>query len=223
MNYYKEITQKIDQYYLHLKETSPFFRSIFSGEMRPEYFQQYLVNIKFALAATVVHCAIGAKVADKEGNAKLKKFFLHKIKEEVGHDMWAASDHDELRKKFGLADIKDEMSPAMASVIDANEKMVSQNPGIYLIYMLFGEYFTVVAGSECVNALVERSKFPANTLSVVQKHAELDQEHVHEWQTELGNLGVDFESIRDQVFSFLDETMQRYTHFWEQIMREATA
>ncbi|HEX5035315.1 MAG TPA: hypothetical protein VFW62_12620, partial [bacterium] len=59
-------------------------------------------------------------------------------------------------------------------------QVIEQDPLLYLTYVLFSEYFTVIAGPEWLALLEKNCGIPASSMSVVGKHSELDKEHTRE-------------------------------------------
>ena len=75
----------------------------------------------------------------------------------------------------------------MVAVRDLERAIVAR-PASYLAYILFAEYITVLMGPVWVDALREHCAVPAEALSVVSRHADLDREHVAECVSEFDAL-----------------------------------
>lgn len=213
MDFYPVITAKIDHFYQQMKSDNPFFRAIFSGELQPTQWQAYLENVKVSLATNIKHIKMSAELAAAQGMPLLQEYYENKIAEEVGHDEWAASDLAALGQQFTLDTVEYPLEPNLALLIANNEKALKQDPRLFLVYILFAEYLTVVAGPECTESIAQRCGINKESLSVITKHAELDKDHVAEWREEVHSCQIDLSGLSEQVFAFLEETMSAYNAF----------
>jgi len=60
------------------------------------------------------------------------------------------------------------------------EKIIDENPKLYLIYMLFAEQFTVRGAPSLLSALEERCGISRSDFSAIANHETLDKDHVNE-------------------------------------------
>jgi hypothetical protein len=99
--------------------------------------------------------------------------------EELGHEKWADGD---------IANLTDGvLSPARADVVPAVHELVrfltetiDEDPPLYLSYILFVEYLTVLLGPEWLLLLEQRCGIPRSSMTVIGNHVEADQGHVEE-------------------------------------------
>lgn len=213
MSIYDKVTKRTREFHQHLKANNPFYKHVYAGSLTVDQLEMYLFNIKHSLKSTIPQCATGAKGSRKIGLEKLSKFFLHKIKEETGHDQWADEDLQKIASELTSHQESHKLLPEMQALIAFNNSLVKQDPRLYLIYMLFAEYFTVIAGPEFMEALEAKCHIPRSMISVVTKHAELDKDHVHEWEQTVRDCGVDLTIMEHQVDATLQTIMDKYFAF----------
>lgn len=213
MNIYDDLASKINDYYSVLKKENSFFKKIFSGTLEPEQLELYLFNMKASLKSTIVQCKNGAKRCEITGDRKLRDFFLLKAQEEVGHDQWAEEDLENIYKEFTIENKKSSLSIHMVNIIEYNNALIEKDPRLYLVFMMFAEYFTVIAGPECIEKFNTLCNIPTNCVSVIEKHATLDQEHVHEWHNFTNEYITDIDIISDEMFATLEDIMKNYARF----------
>jgi hypothetical protein len=96
--------------------------------------------------------------------------------------------------------------------------MIRRDPFEYFIYVLYAEYFTVLAGPACLAALEKNNQIPPSMMTIIGKHAELDQHHVAEWAKEAQTVGLRPDQTADYR-EVLDEIMDRYALFCEALSR----
>lgn len=125
---------------------------------------------------------------------RYEKYLEEHIREEVGHDQWASEDLHNLNSLYLV--LPREVSPSMKLLVSYIEKLIHRDVRLYLPYILFAEYFSVVAVPECAAALERHCTIPKSVVSVFTKHAELDVEHSYH-DAEL----IDFTSTTDDEYA----------------------
>ena len=216
MEIYHEITSSIDAYYRELKTRNSFFVATLTGTLTPQQLATYIFNLKYTVAQTIPQCKIGAIRSKEMGFAKLHDYFKLKINEEAGHDKWAQEDLENLRNVYQI-DIKMNLCKPMIDLVAHNHNIVQKDPRLYLVYMLFAEYFTVHAGPEFLKGIEQACGIPKKHISVLAKHVALDSEHVAEWKHVVEECKVDFTTLHDQAISTFLDVMKLYGNFWEYV------
>jgi len=214
MTVYQILTQHIQTYFLSLKKNNHFYQSIFNGTLTVIELTKFLQNVSFLTAYTPQHLKLAQSTAAAQGNHALARYFEVKRGEEVGHDQWGADDVKALQKRFLVSADQLGILPEMRAFIASNEDLIRRDPFQYFIYVLYAEYFTVLAGPACLAAIEKNSQIPQSMMSIIGKHAELDQHHVAEWAEEATALGLTMEQSADYR-RVLDGIMDRYAIFCE--------
>jgi hypothetical protein len=146
----------------------------------------------------------------------LADYFAQKSREESGHDRWADEDLAKLRRLFALGAAA-EVPQAIQELVAFLTDLVNRDPRAYLGYVFFAEYFTVLLGPIWIAAL-ERCGVPAQAMSVVANHVELDVGHVESGSTEMDILTD--EGCMPELRAVLSETMRLYDGFLEALTIE---
>jgi hypothetical protein len=68
----------------------------------------------------------------------------------------------------------------MLAMIAFIERVIDEDPALYLAYILFAEYLVVLLGPQWLELLESRCGIPRTSMTVIGNHAELDREHVAE-------------------------------------------
>jgi hypothetical protein len=110
------------------------------------------------------------------GQQDLAEYFQSKLLEEHGHEGWAESDIRKLAERFGsLGTVTP--APAIVALRRFNEELIDADPRLYVVHILFVEYFTVLVGPAWIEALTSHCGVPAVALTVVSRHVEADVAH----------------------------------------------
>jgi pyrroloquinoline quinone (PQQ) biosynthesis protein C len=153
------------------------FRMAEEGNVDAVCIRAYLTNLHYLLRHTPICLVRARKRALALGDQKLADHFKHKLVEEAGHFRWAEDDLASLPAALEASPgVLRSMERHVAFVVDA----IDENPSLFLAYILFGEYFTVVIGPEWLRLLEERCGIPRTSMTVIDKHIEIDQGHVEE-------------------------------------------
>jgi len=164
------------------RATNPLFHRAASGAMTRTEAGRYLASMRRLLQDTFGHLIRARDNSEARGDHELARYFTSKLAEEVGHDQWAEQDLARLGTlaPYGVTPVLDELRAYLTETID-------RDPSLFLAYILFAEYVTVILGSEFVRLAAECG-IPAEALTVVSNHVELDQHHVAEGLTEIDAL-----------------------------------
>jgi len=182
------------------------FRMAEEGNVDTVCIRAYLTNLHHLLRHTPICLVRARKRALALGKTDLAEHFRHKLIEEAGHFRWAEDD---------LASLPGALQPS-AGVLRSMERHIAfiiesidEDPTLFLAYILFGEYFTVVLGPEWLRLLEERCGIPRTSMTVIDKHIEIDQGHVEEALDTIDDLVADprmlprmREVLRDSMDNF---------------------
>lgn len=155
------------------------FRLAHEGRVTAEIMARYLSNIRYSISQTPPMLERAKRSALARGERSLAEHFAHKLGEETGHDRWAEQDIEVLASHRAVR-FEGRPTQATLGLYDYLEPAVDRDPRVYLAYMLWAEYFTVLAGSEFVKAVVERCGIPPEAMTSVSHHVDLDREHTSE-------------------------------------------
>lgn len=218
MNIYRDLTRHIQNFFRSLKKQNIFYQRIFDGSLTAPELTRFLQNVSFLTAHTPAHLKLAHALAKTRGEQALARYFAEKLDEEVGHDQWGTEDVAALQKNFHVSSNQLGIVPAMQALVAGNEAMIRSDPFHYFIYVLYAEYFTVIAGPESLTAIEKNKGIPKSMMTIIGKHAELDQHHVAEWATAAEEVGLKAERCTDYR-EVLDGIMERYTKFCEDLIQ----
>ncbi|HLV66635.1 MAG TPA: hypothetical protein VKY73_12520 [Polyangiaceae bacterium] len=180
------------------------------GELSPSVVNDYLASILHLLRSTPRLLDKAERRARERGEALLAGFFARKAEEERGHEHWAEHDIATLHSAYGLS--PGQPREAVVALVTWLERLVDTDPGSYVGYIFFAEYFTVLAGPECVRTLTQFCGIPSEALTAVSRHADLDRQHVAEARTDIRRL---FEGSADAEARLLDALRASEDYFRE--------
>jgi hypothetical protein len=218
MSIYRKLTRHIQAFFRTLQQSNSFYQRIFAGSVTAAELTQFLQNVSYLTAHTPQHLQLAQSIAVAQGHEALARYFEKKLGEEVGHDQWGHEDVAALRKRFQVNTEQLGILPEMRAFIANNEALIRHDPFHYFIYVLYAEYFTVIAGPTCLKAIEKNKQIPSSMLSIIGKHAELDQHHVAEWAEEAAQLGLKPEQLASYC-QVLDGIMEHYSVFCEALSR----
>ncbi|MFO7178352.1 MAG: hypothetical protein DIU78_006610 [Pseudomonadota bacterium] len=182
-----------------LLHTHPLIARARRGQISPSVVNDYLTSILHLLRSTPRLLDEAERRARERGELLLARFFARKANEERGHEHWAEHDIATLRSAYDLP--PGQPRKAIIELVTWLERLVDTDPGSYVGYVFFAEYFTVLAGPECVRTLTEFCGIPRDALTAVSHHVELDQAHVAEARIDIRRL---FQGKADAEARLLD-------------------
>jgi hypothetical protein len=215
---YQNLTEHIQNHFRTLKRNNSFYQRIFNGQLTAAELTRFLQNVSFLTAHTPEHLTLAVTTARAQGHEQLALYFEEKRREEVGHDQWGAEDVAALKKRFQITQDQIAIVPEMQVLVASNQAMILRDPFQYFIYVLYAEYFTVLAGPACVTAIEKNQRIPPGMMTIISKHAELDQHHVAEWAKDSEKVGLN-PSDCAAYRRVLDGIMDRYSLFCEALTR----
>lgn len=158
-------------------DRNPVFLAIMSGRMTRPMVTQYVSGLHYLLTHAPVQLAKARERARALGNEPLAEFFQLKVTEEVGHDAWAEND---LRQLHAKPPSRAEVPEEIKRIVQFVDALIAEDPQLYLAYIAFTEYFTVLKGPEWLALLEERCGIPQTAMTAIGKHVELDRDHAEE-------------------------------------------
>ena len=156
-------------------ESNPMLALARQGAVAPAVLGRYLASLRYIISKTPECLTRAEHNARAAGQHQLAEYFRKKLAEEDGHDRWAEQDIHVFRSTFGV-DPDDPVS-AMRELYRFVVRMIDRDTTLYVAYILWVEYFTVLAAPELISALVKRCGVPPEALSCISKHVTLDIEH----------------------------------------------
>jgi hypothetical protein len=110
--------------------------------------------------------------------------------------------------------------PSMEALVRTLELEIHRDPTSYVGYVIFVEYFTVIAGPAWLSLLTERCRLPLSVLSVVDHHVELDREHAAHGFAELERLVAP--EAMPPVLEMARSAMSAVETFYDELADEIT-
>ncbi len=214
MKLIQEMRRKIEAYWEYLQTEDKYNRAILSGTLEPEMFSRFLVNCHHLVEHTPIHLTLAEKISREKGHEELAAYYKTKFVEESGHDKWAEADIALLKKQKRQVKMSSSIDPSMKTFVLHIESLIRKDPYLYLPYIFFAEYLTVIYGPTMNKALVEKCGYLPGSMTVVENHAELDKEHVNEWEDVIEDI-VDAGAYRAAFLDVLNETIRLHKHFFE--------
>jgi hypothetical protein len=170
---------EVERYASRARRTNPLYVRAREGSLRPRHVAAYLAGIHYLLLHTSVHLSLAIARATERGEMELARHYAHKLDEEVGHEVWAERDMERLARTSVEATCPG-VHQSVKDMVAYVEDVIHDDPSLYLAYILFMEYVTVILGPEWIELLDSRCGIPRSSMSVVDKHAALDRDHVDE-------------------------------------------
>jgi hypothetical protein len=209
------LKRDIEEYASRLRHSSEFFRQATRGEVTPDSVAAYVANLHLLLQHTEGHMRLAQKRAMELERPRLAAFFEDKMREEKGHECWAANDMSTLAGLFALRSVTGR-SPAITGLVDYLSEAIVDEPTRYVAYILLAEYVTVLVGADLLMLLRDRCGIPSGSVTVVERHVELDGEHVAEGLHEIDSLVQD-EKYLSPMQQTMRRSMQYFDSFWDEM------
>lgn len=213
MRLIQEMRRSIESYWDHLQTADPYNRSILEGTLQPEMLSHFLVNVHVLVQHTPIHLRLAEKICAEKGLDDLGSYYQLKFVEESGHDKWAEADMIRLKKQKKNVTIVGTTDKSMKDFLLHIEGLIRKDPYLYLPYIFFAEYLTVLYGPKMNKALIENCGYLPHSMTVIENHAELDKEHVNEWEDVIAEI-VDEELYREPFLAVLSETIRLHKEFF---------
>lgn len=208
------LRQDIERYSSVVKVSNPMFVRAADGTLGQENVARYLTNILHLLQHTPLYLERAKNRAMERGDGKLADYFERKLGEEAGHDEWAVSDIERFSTDFRV-ECSHGIVPSLSELLEYLRDTIDEDPTLYLAYILFAEYFTVLEAPEWLALLEERCGVPRQFMSAVANHAELDKHHVHEGLDAIDALVAD-----PSYLTSMREALRRSIGYFDRFMVE---
>jgi hypothetical protein len=185
-----------------------------AGRLTPDTLAAYLFNVRYLIRHTPPYLERARVSAEARGWTNLATYYARKARDEHGHERWADADLARVRAKLGVLP---PVCPAeaMVELVGYLRELIDAHPHRYLAYILFAEYFTVLAGPSWLAALERSCGVPASFLTSIGNHMELDKLHVAEGVAEIDALLPD-----PRELAALEETLRRSFEYFERFCVE---
>lgn len=211
----EKMLAEIRSFHDMFKASNELYACAKAGTMSPTMLSALLAGIEYLTKSTIPCLEQAAAVARARGAEALARFYINKIPEEIGHDQWARNDRETIAKNFAVH--PDIIVPeGIYEMVGCQYAAMARNPKLYLVHMLFAEYFTVIAVGDWVTLLKEKSHLGPELMSVLTKHAELDRDHVEDDLHQI-NKFVSSHYEYCQCMEHLYRTMGNYEQFCSDI------
>jgi len=175
----ESLKSRIESYASDVFVQNPFFKKSEDGKLNEKQVKYYLNNVFFLFQRTTIYLKLASTVADQLGQKDLARFYLGKQKEEVGHDKWAQNDLRGLGEVANEVDSR-QLSPVLRDFMNYISDTIKRDPKLYLCYMVFAEYFTVLVATRFLDNLENKCGIPRSVMTSIANHGELDREHAVE-------------------------------------------
>ena len=212
----RQLMARVESYRDEVFTLNPMFRAARLGRVTAYDVRLFLFNVKVLLQHTPPHLRRAKARARALGMMDLAQYFATKLGEEVGHDAWADADLGELKKRGLVQHTDATIVPGMLRLLRHNEQTIDKDPTLYLAHILFAEYFTVIATPPFLAEITSRCGIPAAAMTAITNHAELDKEHVREWEELLPKLVSP--ALESSLLASLESTIDRYQDFCAGVM-----
>lgn len=173
------LRMQIHEYAARMPRTNPLYFLAAEGVLAPAQVVRYLENVHYLIQHTPAHLARARDAARRASDPALARHFEHKLAEEHGHDAWSARDIERLRE-LSRGAAPSGVVPGMRAFVEHIERIIEEDPRLYLAYILFAEYLIVLLGPAWLALLETRCGIPGSAMTVIGNHAELDRQHSEE-------------------------------------------
>lgn len=206
----------IERYAASVRQKNALFTKAADGSLKREMVAGYLENLRYLISHTATHFARGRDIARARGDEALALHCDARRLEEVGHDRWAENDLADIAPSLPAPPSK-EITPSMRALVDHLAERIEVDPTLYLAHCLFAEYLTVIIGPDFVRLLDEKCGVAKTSMTVIDKHVDLDRAHVEHALDEIDELVTDPRKIGP-----MRETARASMAFFEAFCAEVT-
>ncbi|SMF73222.1 hypothetical protein [Pseudobacteriovorax antillogorgiicola] len=205
--------QHVESVYHDMKLNNRFYAKIFKEAVDVDYLSIWTTGILALVQHTPLHLNLARKISQERNLNELERYFANKIPEEQGHDEWAIRDLDLQRSYKPQLSIEElPVLPEMHCMIRFIENTIRADPKMYLAYIFFAEYMTVLSTPDLIEGLESNSGISGKAISILGNHADLDKEHVSHWTSEVSDI-IDFEKDKDSLIGVIDQAAKLYITF----------
>ncbi len=161
------------------RDDNPVFQLARVGRLTKAMVARYIANVTYMIRLTPTHLRRAQARARALGDTALVKHYEHKLEEEIGHAEWGEADLDALADSVSPSS-RTVALPAIERLSQFIPRVIDEDPALYLCYLAFTEYITVLLGPELLSLIEERNGVPRSSMTVIDNHIELDREHAEE-------------------------------------------
>ena len=195
---------------------SPLMCMAREGSLTSRAVALYLTSLKELFVQSQISLRLAHERAAAQGQERFASYFLRKVREEHGHEQWAADDLQQLP-----AAVAQGMLPArtIQRFARLQRELLSGHPMCLIVYVVWAEYLTVLLGDEWLDALAVCGHQRA-ALSAVAKHIDADRAHAAHGFEVLDALW-DGQPALDALLACLTRAEQTFAEFCQEICQEA--
>lgn len=197
------------------RDEKPLYVHTKAGTLTGDMLARYLASLHYLISHTPIHLTRARERARAAGDEALAAHMQHKFDEEIGHHVWAERDLEELART-GKSTSRGEAMPSAVLLARAVEAAIDEDPCLYLAYIAFVEYVTVMVGPEWMELLHERCGIPRTSVTVIDNHVDLDREHAEEGFAVMDDLVGD-----PKMLPKMREAMRGFTELFDAYCAEA--
>lgn len=208
-----KIKDRVDHHVKHMRDNNLLVRKARAGKIGQRELFDYLNNLMYFFHHTVIHLDIARIRALAVGQNEIVPFFDEKVGEETGHDQWARND---LRAN-GSAQMDVDLgrvAPATHRILAYSVDLIYRDPELFLAYMFFHEYVTVVGAPDFLSDLESQCGIPPERLTAVSWHADLDRHHIEDDLKEIEGLVARSPEKAEPLLDVVDETARFVDDFY---------
>jgi pyrroloquinoline quinone (PQQ) biosynthesis protein C len=196
------------------KDEHALFRLAQSGELTKTMVTRYVTNVTFLVRQTPGHLKTARDCASVAGDEELAEYFGHKLGEETGHAEWGDADLVSLTR-MNTAPVTVNVTPSIEALDRFLTEAIERDPALYLPYMAFAEYVTVLVGPELLANIESRCGVPRTAMTVIDNHIELDRDHAEE------GFGVIDDLVKDpRKLGIMRAALAQVTRFFDAFCEE---
>jgi len=166
--------------YAARRRDNPVFRAAEEGRLTRAMVARYVANVGYMVGITPANLRRAHERASAKGDEKLAAYFAQKLREETGHHVWAERDLESLSSTTLPVEQDRTVTAAIEELARYLEETIDRDPALYLPYIAFAEYITVILGPEWLALVEQRCGTPRSSMTVIDNHIELDREHAEE-------------------------------------------
>jgi len=169
--------REIERKTREISQENPLFKKARAGLLTREEMSLYLSNLRYLFSHGIGYLKRASIKARELGFTDLAKFYEGKVEEEIGHELWADDDLTHYRAaSFSDKDVL----PQAVEIVRYVNRIIDEDPRLFLGYMLFVEYFTVLAAPEFLQNLETRCGITRGEVSAITNHEAADRDHAQE-------------------------------------------
>lgn len=210
----EQIKQSIEKYTINLQQNNLLLVKAQTGQLAQGNVTTYLYNLMYIFQQTTFYLSEAARRSRELGFMNLEKFLLDKIPEELGHDNWARQDLETFGIQAPSVD-KSKLLSSTKELVKFVKDLIDEDPRLFLSYMVFVEYFTVLAGPQFLQDLETKCGIKKTSMTAIGNHEEADRHHSQEDFKIIDQVPYDTHFIKtlehtlEKVFTLVNRTLNQ--------------